>query len=119
MCIRIFCTLFTALRRAQLRGGSLRSSLVIDVGRIPIDISGGGESNPGLPYRKQTHYTVRKTSAFHQEFHQPERKAQDQTVTLTENQPFSVGLDVWSCAWWIFNSVATSYTVFEVKNVFF
>jgi len=29
-----------------------------------------------------------KNSAFHQEFYQPERKAQDQTISLTENNLF-------------------------------
>ncbi len=56
----IYCT----LRRAQLRGGSLRSSLVIDVVRIPPGMSGVGESNPDchtesrLITRVATSYTV-------------------------------------------------------------
>jgi hypothetical protein len=35
-------------------------------------------------------FSVKKTSAFHQEFLQPERNAQDQTFNLTESSPFSV-----------------------------
>jgi hypothetical protein len=32
-----------------------------------------------------------------------EWKAQDQTISLKENQPFFVSLDVWSSAnWWVF-----------------
>jgi hypothetical protein len=31
-----------------------------------------------------SHYSVKK-STFQQEFHQPERKGQDQTISLTEN----------------------------------
>jgi hypothetical protein len=61
----------------------------------------GGHVRIRLRLRVRTQH-CKQTCAFHQEFHQPGRKAQDQTISLTENSPFSVSLDVWSFANWCF-----------------
>jgi hypothetical protein len=51
--------------------------------------------------------TVRKTSAFHQEFHQPDRKAQDQTINLGEIYffPSTLMLGLAPIGGFFFNSV--------------
>jgi hypothetical protein len=39
-------------------------------------------------YIRTSLYTVKKISDFYQEFNPPERKAQDQIIRGTENNPF-------------------------------
>ncbi len=48
-----------------------------------LEVENGWTEIVQMKYWNSVH--CKKTNAFRQEFHQPERKAQDQTISLTEN----------------------------------